>query len=90
MSVKYYFPTEQELKKVDQKNRSHKIVFARSLYARRIDRNGKQKASAWAVASEPEILWCGENVRAIIKEIQVIAELRTLTVPIDIKLNGLL
>lgn len=93
MAEKFYFPFGQELKKVAQKDRSPKKafvlgVYASAVHARWVDKNGKQKVSALAVASEPEIFWTGENAEAIIKDIRIPVDLGTLTVPIDIKLNG--
>ncbi len=93
MTEKYYFPFGQELKKVAQKDRSPKEafvlgVYASAVHARWIDKNGKQKVSALAVASEPEIFWTGENAEAIIKDICIPADLGILTVPIGNKLNG--
>lgn len=93
MLDKYYFPFGQELKKVEQKERTPKKafvlgVYASAVHARWIDKNGKQKVSALAVASEPEIFWRGENAEAIIKYLRIPVDLGTLTVPIDIKLNG--
>lgn len=93
MSDKYYFPFGQELKKVEQKERTPKKafvlgVYASAVHARWIDKNGKQKVSALAIASEPEIFWKGENAKDIISEIKIPKELGTLTVPIDIKQNG--
>ncbi len=93
LTDKYYFPFGQELKKVKQKDRSPKKafvlgVYASAVHARWIDKSGKQKVSALAVASEPEIFWRGENAEAIIKDIRIPVDLGTLTVPIDIKLNG--
>jgi hypothetical protein len=90
---KYYFPFGQELKKVEQKDRSSKDafvlgVYASAVHARWLDKNGKQKVSALAVASEPEIFWRGENAESIINEIKIPEELGTLTVPSDSKLNG--
>jgi hypothetical protein len=60
MATKYFFPFGHELKKVEQKDRSPKKafvlgVYASAVHARWIDKNGKQKVSALAVASEPEI-----------------------------------
>mgnify|MGYP000866867592 CR=1 FL=1 len=93
MSEKYYFPFGQELKKVEQNDRSPKKafvlgVYASAVHARWIDKDGKQKVSALAVASEPEIFWRGENADSIIKKIEVPEDLGTLTVPTDPKLNG--
>ena len=93
MSEKYYFPFGQELKKVEQTDRSPKEafvlgVYASAVHARWIDNNGKQKVSALAVASEPEIFWRGDSAERIISEIEIPVELGTLTVPTDPKLNG--
>lgn len=93
MSETYYFPFGQELKKVEQKDRSPKDafvlgVYASAVHARWIDKIGKQKVSALAVASEPEIFWRGENAQDIISEIKIPEELGTLTLPTDTKLNG--
>jgi hypothetical protein len=93
MPEKYYFPFGQELKKVEQRDRSPKEVFvlgvyASAVHARWIDKNGRQKVSALAVASEPEIFWRGENADRIISGIKIPKDLGTLTVPIDPKLNG--
>jgi uracil-DNA glycosylase len=93
MTQKYHFPFGQELKKVAQSDRSPKKafvlgVYASAVHARWIDNNGKQKVSALAVASEPEIFWTGENAGKIIAEIKIPEELGRLTTPSDKKLNG--
>ncbi len=93
MIEKYYFPFGQELKKVEQKDRSPKEafvlgVYASAVHARWIDKNGVQKISALAVASEPEIFWRGENAESIIQQIKIPGELGTLAAPTDDKLNG--
>lgn len=93
MPEKYYFPFGQELKKVEQRDRSPKEVFVLGVYASAvhtgwIDKTGRQKVSAFAVASEPEIFWRGENAESIIKDIRIPEELGTLTLPTDPKLNG--
>lgn len=74
MLNKFHPPFGQEIKKVEQKDRSPKTafvlgVYASAVYARWIDTNGKQKVSALAVASEPEIFWRGENAECIIQKI---------------------
>ena len=76
MIEKYYFPFGQELKKVEQEERSTKKafvlgVYASAVHARWIDQNGKQKVTALAVASEPDIFWTGENAEKIISGINI-------------------
>lgn len=93
MTNSFYFPFGQELKKVEQKDRSPKKVFvlgvyASAVHARWIDKNGKQKVSAFAVASEPEIFWTGENAKEIISEIKIPEQLGQLTIPTNKMLNG--
>jgi hypothetical protein len=90
--MKYHFPFGQELKKVEQKERSPKEVFvlgvyASAVHARWLDKFGKQKVSALAVASEPEIFWRGENAGDIINNIKIPEELGCLTIP-TVDLNG--
>ena len=86
MSENYYFPFGQELKKVEQKDRSRKKsivlgVYASAVHARWIDKKGKQKVSALAVASE--IFWKGVNAEDIIKNISIPQGLGTLTEAFD-------
>jgi hypothetical protein len=93
MTHKFHFPFGEELKKVEQKDRSPKKAFVLGVYASAVhahwlDKNGKQKVSALAVASEPEIFWRGENAGDIIKMISIPSELGTLTEPNDKRLNG--
>lgn len=93
MIEKYYFPFGQELKKVEQKDRNPKMafvlgVYASAVHARWLDKYGKQKVSAFAVASEPEIFWTGENAESIISTIQIPEQIGRLTTPSDKKLNG--
>jgi hypothetical protein len=88
-----YFPFGQELRKVEQKDKSPKEafvlgVYASAVHARWVDKNGKQVVSALAVASEPEIFWRGDDAETIIRGIEVPEELGTLTVPTDPRLNG--
>ena len=89
----HYFPFGQELRKVIQKDRSPKSffvlgVYASAVHARWVDKDGKQKVSALAVASEPEIFWNGENVEVIISKIIIPEQLGKLTTPTDKRLNG--
>lgn len=89
----YYFPFGQPLKKVEQKDRNPKNtfvlgVYASAVHARWIDKDGKQKVSALAVASEPEIFWTGDNAEEIISKIIIPEQLGKLTVPAHKKLNG--
>jgi len=91
--MKYYFPFGQELKKVKQKEKSPKEVFvlgvyASAVHAKWIDKDGKQKVSALAVASEPDIFWTGEKAEEIISAIHIPDELGKLVVPSDKRLNG--
>lgn len=93
MDVQFYFPFGQPLKKVEQKDKSPKEafilgVYASAVHARWIDKNGKQKVSALAIASEPEIFWRGENAEEIISRIHIPYELGRLTLPTDKALNG--
>jgi hypothetical protein len=90
---KFYFPFGQSLKKVQQVDRTKKKafvlgVYASAVHARWIDKDGKQKVSALAVASEPCIFWTGENAEQIISSIAIPKKLGTLTVPSDKNLNG--
>ena len=89
----YYFPFGEKLRKVEQKDRSPKKVFvlgvyASAVHARWLDRNGRQKVLAMAVASEPEIFWKGENAAEIIERISIPAELGRLVVPGNASMNG--
>ena len=93
MTEKYYFPFGQELRKVEQKEKSPKTafvlgVYASAVHARWVDKSGKQVVSALAVASEPEIFWRGDHAETIISGIEIPDELGTLTVPKDSRLNG--
>lgn len=85
-------PTEP-LNKVEQKDRNQKKVFvlgvyASAVHARWIDKDSKQKVAAFAVASEPEIFWRGENADEIIEKISIPAELGRLEVPGNKSMNG--
>ncbi len=67
----FIFPFGQALHPVVQTDLSPKKIFilgvyASAVHARWLDKNGKQKVSALAVASEPEIFWRGENAESII------------------------
>ncbi|MDR3668885.1 MAG: hypothetical protein P4L35_18790 [Ignavibacteriaceae bacterium] len=89
----FYFPFGERLKKVQQKDRTPKKafvlgVYASAVHARWVDRNGRQKVAALAVASEPNIFWTGEEASEIISGINIPKELGKLTEPLDPKLNG--
>ena len=76
MEQELYFPFGQPLKKVEQKDKTPKQafvlgVYASAVHARWIDKNGKQKVSALAVANEPEIFWQGLNAEEIINGIYI-------------------
>lgn len=90
---KYYFPFGEQLKKVEQKDKTPKKafvlgVYASAVHAKWVDRNGKQKVTALAVASEPDIFWTGENAEEIISSINIPKELGKLIVPTNKNLNG--
>ena len=64
----YYFPFGQPLKRVQQTDRTPKKVFvlgvyASAVHARWIDKEGRDKIKALAVASEPCIFWRGKRQR---------------------------
>lgn len=91
--MKYYFPFGQELKTVAQKNRAPKKafvlgVYASAVHAKWIDKNGKEKVKALAVASEPEIFWTGVNAEEIISKINIPEQLGKLTTPTNKDFNG--
>jgi hypothetical protein len=70
------FPFGEEVRKVEQQDRSLKQVFilgvyASSVHARWIDANGRNVVKALAVASEPYIFWRGDGALEIIKKIQI-------------------
>lgn len=93
MKIKKYFPFGSELTKVEQKSRSQKDyfilgVYASAVHARWVDKKGKQKVTALAVASEPEIFWKGENAEEIISSIQIPEEMGRLTLPSNKNMNG--
>lgn len=93
MNTNYYFPFGEELKKVEQKDRTPKKVFvlgvyASAVHARWLGPNGKEKVKALAVASEPEIFWRGEDAEDIISRIKIPKELGKLTIPSVASLNG--
>lgn len=89
----YQFPFGQILTKVEQRDKTPKKafvlgVYASAVHARWVDKNGKQKVSALAVASEPSIFWTGDNAGEVISSIEVPEQLGKLTVPTDKRLNG--
>jgi hypothetical protein len=89
----YYFPFGQELRKVEQKDKTPKKAFVLGVYASAvhaswIDNDGKQKVAALAVSSEPEIFWTGANAEKIISSIEIPEQLGRLAVPVNRNLNG--
>lgn len=90
----YYFPFGQKLTKVQQKdNAPDKEVFvlgvyASAVHAKWLDKDGKIKVQALAVASEPEIFWRGLDAKEQIEKIKTIPnELGSLE-PANKNLNG--
>lgn len=93
MSQPYFFPFGMPVRAVEQKDRSPKKafvlgVYASAVHARWVGADGKQKVTALAVASEPEIFWRGDNAAEIISSIQIPAELGRLEVPKNTSFNG--
>ncbi len=91
--MNYYFPFGKQLTKVQQMDRNPKKAFVLGVYASAVhakwtDINGKQLVSAFAVASEPEIFWTGENAEQVISSINLPEKLGKLTVPTNKNLNG--
>jgi len=90
--AEYYFPFGQKLKKVEQADRTPKEVFvlgvyASAVHARWVDADCRQKVSALAVASEPEIFWTGHDAQEQIDKIRIPPELGKLVLP-NTNLNG--
>ena len=91
--MNYNFPFGKQLTAVQQKDRTPKKAFVLGVYASAVhakwtDKNGKQKVSAMAVASEPDIFWTGNNAEEIILSINIPVELGRLSVPTNKNLNG--
>lgn len=89
----FHFPFGQRLAKVQQVDITHKKafvlgVYASAVHAKWVDRNGKQKVTALAIANEPEIFWTGKDAEKIISSIKIPDELGNLLVPTDKNLNG--
>lgn len=89
----YFFPFGQKLKRIQQADRTPKEafvlgVYASAVHAQWIDKEGKQKIAALAVASEPSIFWTGESAEKIISSIIIHEEIGKLKLPIDKHLNG--
>ena len=90
----YYFPFGEKLTKVQQSETTpNKEVFvlgvyASAVHAKWLDKDGKIKVQALAVASEPEIFWRGLDAREQIEKIKTIPnELGSLE-PANKNLNG--
>jgi hypothetical protein len=93
MNKNNYFPFAQQLRTVEQKDKSPEQafvlgVYASAVHAQWVDETGKQKVNALAVASEPEIFWTGNKAAEILSKIQIPKELGRLTTPRDENLNG--
>lgn len=89
----YYFPFGEKLKKIQQEERTPKKafvlgVYASAVHAKWVDKEGKQKVKALAVASEPNIFWTGEDAEKIISAIKIPKQLGKLSVPANPELNG--
>lgn len=89
----HYFPFGERLTKVQQADKTPKKafvlgVYASAVHAKWVDRNGKQKVTALAIASEPEIFWTGTDAEKIISAIKIPDELGKLLIPTDKNLNG--
>ena len=88
----YQFPFGQPLQRVEQVPHTRARVFVLGVYssavhARWLGRDGKQRAAALAVASEPYIFWRGEDGGAIIDAIQIPPEAGRL-IAADQRFNG--
>lgn len=89
----YNFPFGSPLLKVQQTEKTPKKafvlgVYASAVHAKWIDKNGKQKVTALAVASEPCIFWNGEDAAKIIALIEIPEELGKLEIPTNKDFNG--
>jgi len=87
--MNYFFPFGEKLKIVRQIDTNSKKVFVLGVYASAVharwkDTNGKIKVNAFAVASEPEIFWRGNNCQNIIERIKIPKELGTLEPALEI------
>lgn len=72
----YQFPFGQPLRRVEQVPHANARVFVLGVYssavhARWLGQDGRQRALALAVASEPHIFWRGEGADAIIDTIRI-------------------
>lgn len=90
--MEYIFPFGQQLHPVVQTDTTPKKVFvlgvyASAVHARWLDDNGKQKVSALAVASEPEIFWTGHDAAEQIAKIKLPPGAGKLVLP-NKNLNG--
>lgn len=86
------FPFGQTLRKVGQQDKTPKNVFilgvyASAVHAKWLDKDGKEKVKALAVASEPEIFWRGDNADIIISNINIPNDLGSL-LPANKIFNG--
>lgn len=89
-----YFPFGQKLTKVQQTETTpNKEVFvlgvyASAVHAKWLDKDGKIKVQALAVASEPEIFWRGLDAKEQIEQIEQMPKELGSLVPANKNLNG--
>jgi uracil-DNA glycosylase len=86
------FPFGEEVRKVEQQDRTPKQVFilgvyASAVHAQWLDKDGRTVVKALAVASEPYIFWRGEGAGEIIEKIKIPPELGKLD-PAAKQFNG--
>ena len=86
------FPFGEEVKKIEQTNRTPKQVFilgvyASAVHAQWLDHNNRTVVKALAVASEPHIFWRGDKPEEILQKIKIPLELGKL-VPAAPQFNG--
>ena len=90
----YHFPFGQKLTKVQQTETTpNKEVFvlgvyASAVHAKWLDKEGKIKVQALAVASEPEIFWRGLDAKEQIEKIKNIPQELGTLIPANKNLNG--
>ncbi len=90
----YHFPFGQKLTKVQQTETTpNKDVFvlgvyASAVHAKWLDKEGKIKVQALAVASEPEIFWRGLDAKEQIEKIKNIPQELGTLIPANKNLNG--
>lgn len=86
------FPFGQEVRKLEQKDRTPKKVFVLGVYASAVHAHwigphGEELSRALAVASEPYIFWRGDGAGEIMRGIEIPAQVGRLE-PADSTFNG--